>query len=214
MITVYILSGKDIRAEMLSKLKPRIQQTFSPVALAVGRAGVKPNHLSIAGLIAGILAAACIAFKLRLIGASLLMISGALDIFDGLLARSLRELQSEFGGFLDSMADRYVDIMIFISLGLYGVNWILILLAMSGALLVSYARARAEMIIDKCDIGVAERGERIIVLLFGLVSGHITLSLVIIAIFSHLTALQRIAFTYRQCKILHRQEVHREDSLS
>lgn len=184
---------------MLSRLSPQIQKFLAPILSLIAKAGVKPNHLSIAGLIAGFISAIFLSSKMLLAGAFFLLISGLFDMFDGLIARS-QNMPSAFGGFLDSVIDRYVDIIIFISLGIYGVNWLLISFAMSGALLVSYTRARAECLIEKCDIGLAERPERLIILILGMVSGYIHQSVLIVAIFSHFTALHRIVYTFKESK--------------
>jgi archaetidylinositol phosphate synthase len=103
---------------------------------------------------------------------------------------------TEFGGFLDSVFDRYVDVSVFIAIGIYTVEWLLVVIALSGALLVSYTRARAEKIIPKCDVGIAERGERMILIIIGLITGYIWHMLVLVAILSHLTAVHRILYTY------------------
>jgi len=107
---------------------------------------------------------------------------------------------SNFGGFLDSVIDRYVDVIIFISLGIYGVDWLVVSIALSGSLLVSYTRARAEKIIEKCDVGIAERGERLIILFLGIVTGYTYESVLLVAILSHITALHRIVFTFRKSR--------------
>jgi len=101
---------------------------------------------------------------------------------------------------LDSVTDRYVDVILFISLGIYGIDWVVIALAMSGALLVSYTRARAESVIERCDVGVAERSERLLILLAGMVTGYIYEAVLLIAFLSHVTALHRVVYTYLKIK--------------
>jgi archaetidylinositol phosphate synthase len=189
---------------MLSRLKPVVSRFSAPVTSLIARAGLKPNHLTIMGLIFGILAAFFIAQKVILLGAILILVSSIFDMLDGALART-QEMASEFGGFLDSVIDRYVDVLIFISLGIYGVDWVIVALAMSGALLVSYTRARAEKIIEKCDVGIAERGERLLIVFFGLILGYAGEAVLLIAVLSHLTALHRIIYTFKESKRLHRE---------
>ncbi|RLI83953.1 CDP-alcohol phosphatidyltransferase family protein, partial [Archaeoglobales archaeon] len=130
---------------MLSPLKSVISDILSPLTRFIVKTGVKPNHLTFLGLLTGFFSAYLIALGQLMLGGVFILVSGFFDMLDGALARS-QVLVSEFGGFLDSVFDRYVDVAIFIALGIYGVNWLYVALAMSGALLVSYTRARAEKV--------------------------------------------------------------------
>ncbi|MBO8180519.1 MAG: CDP-alcohol phosphatidyltransferase family protein [Archaeoglobus sp.] len=180
---------------MLSRIKPLTTELISPVALRLAKLGVKPNHLTFSGLIFALVSSYLIIERNVLLASVFVLFSSLCDLLDGALARKA-ELTSNFGAFLDSVSDRYVDVILFISLGIYGVNWIVVALAMSGALLVSYTRARAENIIEKCDVGIAERSERLLILLLGMVSGYIYEAVLLIAILSHITALHRVVYTY------------------
>ncbi|MBO8182308.1 MAG: CDP-alcohol phosphatidyltransferase family protein [Archaeoglobus sp.] len=179
---------------MLSKVKSLVSDLLNPLTGLIVKTGVKPNHLTFLGLLVGFFSAYLIASKELLLGGIFILVSGFFDMLDGALARN-QILVSEFGGFLDSVFDRYVDVAIFIALGIYGVNWIYITLALSGALLVSYTRARAEKIIEKCDVGIAERGERLIIIFLGILAGYVEIAIIIVAILSHLTAIHRILHT-------------------
>jgi len=180
---------------MLSKIKNNVTDFLAPLTDVVIKTGLKPNHITIVGLIVGFISAFFIANGHLIVGAFLLLFSGFFDMLDGILARN-QELVTPFGGFLDSVFDRYVDIAIFIALGIYGVDWIYVTLALSGALLVSYTRARAEKIVDKCDVGIAERGERMAILFIGLITNYAFYAVVIVALLAHLTAIHRIIFTF------------------
>jgi len=184
---------------MLSAFKSKTTKLLSPVTAILVRAGLKPNHLTFLGLILGFAASLLIAKADLMGGAILLMVSGLMDMLDGALARNEGKM-TDFGGFLDSVFDRYVDVAIFVSLGVFGVDWLLVALAMSGALLVSYTRARAEKVIEKCDVGIAERGERMLILIAGLLTGFVWHAVLIIAVLSHITALHRVVYTYHSLK--------------
>jgi archaetidylinositol phosphate synthase len=184
---------------MLSAFKNKITELLSPITAILVRTGLEPNHLTFFGLVVGFAASLFIAKAKLMEGAILLMVSCLMDMLDGVLARNEGKM-TEFGGFMDSVFDRYVDVAIFISLGVYGINWLLVAIAMSGALLVSYTRARAEKIIEKCDVGIAERGERMLILIAGLLSGFVWHAVLIIAILSHITALHRVIYTYSRLK--------------
>jgi len=179
---------------MLSVLKDRFSEFLDPITSILYDVGVKPNHLTFFGLIFGFLSALLIYFGNFILSAVFLMLSGFMDALDGALARR-RGMVSEFGGFLDSVLDRYVDIAVFFALGFH-VGWVNSIFAMSGALMVSYTRARAERIIPRCDVGIAERGERIILIIVGLIFQSIlSLIVLIVGVLSHLTAIHRIVYT-------------------
>ncbi len=139
---------------MLSRIKPITTELVSPVALRLSRLGVRPNHLTFAGLLFALVSSYLIVKGNLMLASVFVLLSSLCDLLDGALARKA-ELTTKFGAYLDSVTDRYVDVILFISLGIYGVDWVVIALAMSGALLVSYTRARAETIIEKCDVGIA-----------------------------------------------------------
>lgn len=183
---------------MLSKFKPLATELLRPIAKALGKR-LKPNHLTLIGLFSGIMAFFLIVRHEIILGAVFVLLSGIFDLLDGLVART-QNMATAFGGFLDSVIDRYVDFLIFLALGIHGVDWLVISVAMSGALLVSYTRARAEKIIPKCDVGIAERGERMLILFFAMLTGLIYEGVVLIAILSHTTALHRILYTYSRSK--------------
>ncbi len=184
---------------MLSRIKPFTTELVAPVASSLTKIGLKPNHLTVLGLIFGFFAAYFIVQSNMLVAALFVLLSSICDLLDGAMARS-KDMVTEFGGFLDSVIDRYVDVLLFAALGIYGINWIIVVAAMSGALLVSYTRARAEKIIEKCDVGIAERGERLLILLAGMLSGYLYVAVLIIAVLSHITALHRILHTYFQLR--------------
>ncbi len=184
---------------MLSRLKPVVSTLAEPVAKVLAAAGLRPNHLTAAGLVFGSFAALYISLGNIILGAIFVLLSSVCDMLDGALART-QDMVTKFGGYFDSVIDRYVDVLIFLSLGVYGVDWLIVAIAMSGALLVSYTRARAEAIIEKCDVGIAERGERLIILFAGMVTGYIYHAVILVAVLSHLTALHRVVYTYIQMK--------------
>ncbi len=184
---------------MLSKIKHKTTELLDPLTDLIVKLGLKPNHLTFLGLLFGLFSAILIAKGSLKLGALMILFSGLMDALDGALARN-RGLVTKFGGFLDSVSDRYVDIAIFTSLGFYGVDWFLVIVALSGALMVSYTRARAESIIERCDVGIAERGERMIILVVGLLTGFVWQSVLLIAVLSHLTAIHRVIYTYLMTK--------------
>jgi len=155
---------------MLTKLKERIQAMLAMEAKAAYKIGLTPNMISIIGIALAFLSALAYAeWRINrlylLLAIVLLLFSGFCDALDGVLAR-LYEEETIFGGFLDSLLDRYADAIVYAGIIISGLCYALWgLIALTGSLLVSYSRARAEAAGIKMEsIGLAERAERIIIL--------------------------------------------------
>ncbi len=184
---------------MLSSFKESATRLLKPLTSVIAKTGVNPNVLTFAGLVVGLVASYFVAFGDRLEAASFVILSAVFDVLDGALARN-EGFKTRRGGFLDSVFDRYVDSAIIIALGYRAGNVLLGSIALVGALMVSYTRARAEVEIEKCDVGIAERGERILIILLGIIFSVELYALVILAILSHATAVHRIVHAYRRIK--------------
>jgi archaetidylinositol phosphate synthase len=190
---------------VLTKLKQRAQLWFTSEAKILHNLGLTPNQVSIFGIILAVLSALTYwQWKLNsllLILASLLMLaSGFLDALDGALARLYGEA-TNFGGFFDSLLDRYADAVIICGIilgGLTEVTWGLA--ALMGSLLVSYARARAEAAGVKMEsVGLTERAERLILLALASFLSFVWLDalcwgVLILAILTNLTVIQRAIY--------------------
>ncbi len=176
---------------------------ISPVIRFCIRHRVEPNLLTSIGF--GITVASAVAFALdhvQLAGA-ILLFSGTFDILDGKVARATG-LASKFGSFFDSTMDRFSDAIIYIGIlhmylkkGQTEMIWVVIL-SIIGALMVSYARSKAEALKIKCSVGLFQRPERIVYLGFAGILGHTMLYYVVwlLAIFSNLTVIQRMFHVY------------------
>jgi archaetidylinositol phosphate synthase len=186
-------------------------------AKAAHKAGLTPNMISGIGIILAFLSALayaeCAEWQNRplylLLATVLLLLSGFCDALDGVTAR-LYQQTTTFGGFLDSLLDRYADAALYMGIilgGLCDKLWGLI--ALIGSLLVSYSRARAEAANIKVEsIGLAERAERIIILaiasivaIFWQPKEVMNAGIIILAILSNLTVLQRSLHIYKILKI-------------
>ncbi len=168
------------------------------------RLGLRPNTLTFIGLGVNLLAARAIAVGDWLQGCSLIVLAGFFDILDGAVARNCRQA-SAFGSFLDSVLDRYSDLSLLVGLLIYyshqGMILYQILLgaAIMGTALTPYTRARAETLIPKCNVGVMERPERILLVFLGAAIESIMPIVVwILAIFTNVTVIQRVHYTWRQ----------------
>jgi archaetidylinositol phosphate synthase len=201
---------------MLTRLKQKVQHALTVEAKAAHRIGLTPNRISVIGVALAFLSA--IAYwaygtwqtqKLYILLATvLLLLSGFCDSLDGVLARLYQETTA-FGGFLDSLLDRYADAAVYAGIivgGLCNPFWGLT--ALVGSLLVSYARARAEAGGIKTEsVGLAERAERIIILaaasiaaVFWQPTTAMNVGIILIAILSNLTVFQRGLYVYGRLK--------------
>ncbi len=190
---------------MLTKLKQRVQFLIAAEAKLVHGMGLTPNQVSSIGIgLSGL--SALIYWKwqlhplLLILAPLLLLASGFCDALDGALARLYGEATA-FGGFLDSLLDRYADAIIIGGIILGGLcSPIWGLAALTGSLLVSYARARAESAGVKMEtVGMAERAERLVIItiasFLNLVwSETLGWSVIILAFLTNLTVLQRVAY--------------------
>jgi archaetidylinositol phosphate synthase len=192
-------------SKVLTKLKERVQSWLVDEAKLLHDLGLTPNKISLIGVIFSVLSAVSYwQWKAQLIFAILaplfLLASGFCDALDGVLARLSGQVTA-FGGFLDSLLDRYADAMIFVGIilgGLSNVYWGF--LALIGSLLVSYCRARAEVAGVKMEaIGLLERAERILLLVtasFLALAWEKALEwgIILLAFLTNLTVLQRVVY--------------------
>ncbi len=181
-------------------IKDKSRRILDPVVAILASIGVSPMLVSVCGLVIGLIAAILITRGAFFWAGFWLLISGLCDVVDGALARE-RGQETKFGAFVDSTFDRISEFLIFGAILLYynarGYSetlLVVILIAMGGSFLVSYARARIEGLGRTCTVGLLERPERFILLIVGLFLGrHILIFvLTLIAFGTVITVLQRI----------------------
>ena len=194
---------------MLSNLiRQRAQATLNIVARALGNLGMTPNLLTIIGFLAMCGIGVVLAFGNFALGGGLIILAGIFDALDGSLAR-LTNRVTKFGAFLDSTTDRFAEGALYFGI-MYafmqrGMNWVayLVFFTLLGSLMVSYARARAEGIGVEMKEGLMTRFERIALLIIGLLltvfygDAPILIVLGILAVFTNLTAIQRMWLVYQ-----------------
>ncbi|MFI5383879.1 MAG: CDP-alcohol phosphatidyltransferase family protein [Methanosarcina thermophila] len=166
---------------------------------------LSPNTLTLLGFAVSLAAGAAFTLGKPFAGGLLILFRGIFDVLDGGVARA-KDRITPFGGVLDSVCDRYSDGIVFLGIIAGAVNGRLVLppilqievwlwagYALIGSFLVSYTRARAESAgCRKLSVGIAERTERMIILALGGLSGFLGWALVLIAVFSHITIIQRV----------------------
>jgi CDP-diacylglycerol--glycerol-3-phosphate 3-phosphatidyltransferase len=166
---------------------------------------IHPNVLTFVGLIINVAAAWALALG-RFVTAGFIMgIANIFDFIDGKVAQETKTI-SVFGGFWDSVIDRFSDIALFVGLiYLYSTlgrtDYVMITaLAMMFAIMTSYTRARAESLITKCKVGFMERPERIVLFLIGAFTNRMAAVMWVIAVLSVFTVADRIIYTYRELR--------------
>jgi len=176
---------------------------MEPLAVFFNRLGIMPNTITILGLIGNAVGSYFLARGNLTIGGIIILAMGPVDSLDGTMAR-LRGEPSRFGAFVDSVTDRYSELLIFGGLiwhFLQKGDWIMIAvtyLAAAGSVLVSYVRARGQSVGYDTKAGLLSRFERYLVLVPSLILNIPWLGLGIIAVFANITALQRILDVRRQ----------------
>ena len=165
------------------------------------RTRIQPNTLTVIGLILNIPVAIMIAKGHFWWAAILFFVASSFDVLDGAVAKTGNRM-TPFGGFLDSTLDRISDMILFGGVAAYffqktsHLYVFLTLIALAFSLLISYMRARAECLIPKCDVGLAERAERMVVLLMGLLFHSLYAAVWVLVFITLLTVINRIIYTW------------------
>jgi len=187
---------------VLTRYRDSLRSWTDPVGHLLFRLKLRPNHLTLCGLVVSLLAAASfVAGGVRTAG-GLLLWAGLFDYFDGSLARASGQV-TPFGAFLDSVIDRYSDLVVLLGIVVLFARTpnargaVIAMAGLVGSVMVSYTKARAESIGVECNVGMMERPERMICLIAGALLDLLEPALWLLAILANLTALQRIVFTRR-----------------
>ncbi len=188
---------------------PKIGHRLDPVAVSLCRfvfrsKAISPNMITITGTLFGFLCAFLVYFEHPALGAIALLVAGFLDILDGALARTQGRV-TQFGGFLDSVLDRYTDLTVTGAIMLVYVRHnepylaLAAFIAVIGTALIPYARARAEAAAIQCKTGLLERPERIVLVLIGLfIPLLLNYVVIILAVLTHVTVVQRVVHVWKR----------------
>jgi CDP-diacylglycerol--glycerol-3-phosphate 3-phosphatidyltransferase len=187
------------------QMRVRFRGILDPIGAFLNRIGLTPNTMTFLGLLGNTAGAIFLAQGEMMIGGLIILAMGPVDALDGTMAR-LRGEPSEFGAFVDSVTDRYSELVIFGGLLVFYIqqgNWTAALVtyvAAGGSVLVSYVRARASSLGYDTKVGILTRMERYLVLAPTLVLNIPLVGLWIIAILANITAFQRILDIRRQTR--------------
>jgi archaetidylinositol phosphate synthase len=197
---------------LLTKIKKQIQEILSAQAKAAHKIGLTPNSISVFGFILALAAAISYAVTsaqiswMLFVAVFFMLASGFCDTLDGIVARTFQQT-TVFGGFFDSLLDRYADGAVYIGIIIAGLcDQIWGLIALAGSILVSYSRARAEAAGIKMEsVGFAERAERILILAAVSIIAiwwlpALNYGVIVLAVLSNFTVLQRAIYVYNKLK--------------
>jgi len=191
------------------KIRVYWDKRMAPVGRFIGRSRISPNAVTVLGLVVQIGVAYLILEGAFVAAGLLAVVAAGFDVLDGAVAKA-RGLVSKFGAFLDSTTDRLADALYFLPIAwLYAVDpdipahderWVAVLALVTLVLsfMVSYVKARAEGLGFECKVGLAERAERVGIVVLGLLLDAVPIALAVLAAASLVTVIQRIAHVYRQ----------------
>ena len=168
---------------------------------------INPNILTFFGLVINIVAATFLAVGRFRTAGLIIIFAGLFDMVDGRVARATNQV-TRFGGFFDSVLDRYSDLALLVGLLVYygTINRpsyvVLTAVVMTASVMISYTRTRAENIIPTCKVGFMERPERVVLFIIGALFDRMAPVLWTIAVLGNLTVIHRMIFTYQEAKRL------------
>jgi len=189
---------------MFEEIKESVRDILRPHARKITE--INPNTLTLLGLLLSIVSAYFFMQRDLNMAGAFLLASGIFDALDGLVARE-NNRTTKFGGFLDSVCDRFADAVIIIGAMYAGLTqfysipfWLNGTLAIFGSLMVSYTRARAEAAGANASVGLGDRPVRMLIIILGAFLGKVNWSFLLVAVISFITVFQRIAFVRRVLK--------------
>ena len=209
------ITHKAQRLTLTDLMRQLFKGILDPLGEFFNHLGIMPNTMTILGLIGNILGAVLVSQGHLTLGGILVLIMGPVDALDGTMAR-LRGMAGQFGAFVDSVTDRYSELVILGGLIYYyssqanQLGVLLAYLAAAGSVLVSYIRSRGQSLGWDTKVGILTRMERYLIIAPSLIFQIPMVGLWIIAIFANITALQRIVDVRRQAH--HSQQNHTQKS--
>ncbi len=187
------------------KIGDTLGRVLDAIVRGFAASGVNPNFLTFIGFGINLLAAYLFAYGYFRWAGLTIILAGLFDMTDGRVAR-LEGRVTPFGGFYDSVMDRYSDLCLLIGLVIYygRINRFqyvsLVAVAMIGSVMVSYSRARAENVIPSCKVGFLERPERVVLIIIGALFDRMAPVLWLIAVLSNVTVIHRIIYTRQEAR--------------
>jgi CDP-diacylglycerol--glycerol-3-phosphate 3-phosphatidyltransferase len=186
-----------------SKARTAANRVTEPVGRALARTGITANALTMVGLAGSVIAGVFVGAGQERLGGLITLLAGLPDVLDGAVAKASGS-SGPRGAFLDSVVDRLSDAAV-----LLGVVWlaadtgqprlaVLAALVMALAMVISYTKARALSLGFSCEVGIAERPERVLLLGGFLLLGLIEVGLWVLLVLTAITVVQRVWTVWRQ----------------
>jgi CDP-diacylglycerol---glycerol-3-phosphate 3-phosphatidyltransferase len=190
-----------------SQFQEWVRASARRLVTAFGLERINPNTLTVIGLFINAVSGVLVAASFLVLGGVVLLLASVFDILDGAVARVTGKVY-RYGAFLDSTTDRYAEGFTYMGLlyyylfnGHHTVEPMLVIASLTGSLLVSYVRARAQSLGFVCDGGILARPERVVIIVLGLLVTPLLLPLLwVLAVLTNVTAVQRIWFVWRQSR--------------
>jgi CDP-diacylglycerol--glycerol-3-phosphate 3-phosphatidyltransferase/archaetidylinositol phosphate synthase len=190
---------------MLGKLRVKYQKAIAPVGKTLAKFGFSPNSMTITSLFVAIISGYVYTLRMPTEAALLIILTGVIDMFDGAIARTTGRV-TNFGATFDHVVDRYAEFFVIIGIIYAGyTSWISGFFTLFGMLMASFTRAKAESVggLKSCTVGIAERQEKLLLIIGGslllfMFSQSLNYAIIIVGILSHITVLQRLHYTWVQ----------------
>jgi CDP-diacylglycerol--glycerol-3-phosphate 3-phosphatidyltransferase len=185
------------------QMRATFKNVLDPIGAFFNKLGILPNTMTLLGLVGHTIGAIFLYQGRMLIGGLIILAMAPIDALDGTMAR-LRGESSDFGAFVDSVTDRYSELVLFLALIIFyaqqgeWLNCIVVYLAAAGSIMVSYVRSKAEALGYEAKAGLLTRLERYLVLVPTLILNIPMVGLWIVAVMANFTAIQRIIYVRKQ----------------
>ncbi|WEU40626.1 MAG: CDP-alcohol phosphatidyltransferase family protein [Candidatus Odinarchaeum yellowstonii] len=199
---------------MLGKLREKYQKMMSPVGVFFSKLGLTPNIITFISFLVSICAGVVLALNMLVLGVIFIILTGFVDMLDGAVARATGK-STRFGAVWDHLLDRYAEFNIVFGLAfsLYSL-WYIPFITIFSMIMASFVRAKAESVgkLEKCTVGLAERQEKLLILIVGCLLTYfysapvvlsftiLDLALLLITVLSQITVIQRLKYTWDMTK--------------
>lgn len=192
---------------MLGKLRERYEKALAGPGRALAKLGISPNALTVLSLAVSAVSGWYYLNHNAFAGALVLLLAGAVDMLDGAVARA-QQRTTRFGAVLDHVLDRYAEFLVVLGIMLGGyVDPLWAMFSLFGMIMASFTRAKAESVggLASCTVGIAERQEKLLLILIGsaftvVFSQALLVAIILVGILSHVTVVQRLHFTLVQTR--------------
>lgn len=194
---------KKVVPTFTDRLRVAFSQPLEKIGSYLAARNIQANWITLTGVIGTLIGSMLVSQGWLVVGGSVILVVGILDAFDGAVARASQS-PKQFGAFLDSVSDRYIEIFIYGGLLFYfmqsdnNLGMIFSYIAVAGSVLVSYVRARAESLGLEAKVGILTRVERMVVIGPAILFNIPLIGVILVGVLANFTALQRFFHVWQQ----------------